>query len=229
MGTKERKERERTERRETIIDAAEEVINEKGFDAATVDEIAERAELGKGTLYLYFKSKASIYLAISERGSKILNSEMAKILTLDLTGLEMLRKLGEKYLKFIQTNPIYFNAFAFYENMMDQEKLAESEIAQNCEKHAREAMTYIVRSLQIGMQDGSVDSSYDPKELGVIIWGASKGIVQMAFLKNKGHYYKMLDEVDFSLESLIVSFIELIGSGISAKNMTAGQNIETIR
>ncbi len=229
MGTKERKERERTERRETIIDAAEEVINEKGFDAATVDEIAERAELGKGTLYLYFKSKASIYLAISERGSKILNSEMAKILTLDLTGLEMLRKLGEKYLKFIQTNPIYFNAFAFYENMMDQEKLAESEIAQNCEKHAREAMTYIVRSLQIGMQDGSVDSSYDPKELGVIIWGASKGIVQMAFLKNKGHYYKMLDEVDFSLESLIVSFIELIGSGISSKNMTAGQNIETIR
>jgi len=229
MGTKERKERERTERRETIIDAAEEVINDKGFDAATVDEIAERAELGKGTLYLYVKSKASIYLAISERGSKILNSEMAKIITLDLTGLEMLRKLGEKYLKFIQANPIYFNAFAFYENMMDQEKLAESEIAQNCEKHAREAMTYIVRSLQIGMQDGSVDSSYDPKELGVIIWGASKGIVQMAFLKNKGHYYKMLDEVDFSLESLIVSFIELIGSGISAKNMTAGQNIETIR
>jgi len=229
MGTKERKERERTERRETIIDAAEEVINDKGFDAATVDEIAERAELGKGTLYLYFKSKTSIYLAISERGSKILNSEMAKIITLDLTGLEMLRKLGEKYLKFIQANPIYFNAFAFYENMMDQERLAESEIAQNCEKHAREAMTYIVRSLQIGMQDGSVDSSYDPKELGVIIWGASKGIVQMAFLKNKGHYYKMLDEVDFSLESLIVSFIELIGSGISAKNMTAGQNIETIR
>lgn len=229
MGTKERKERERSERRETIIDAAEAVINEKGFDAATVDEIAERAELGKGTLYLYFKSKASIYLAISERGSKILNSEMAKILTLDLTGLEMLRKLGEEYLKFIQTNPIYFNAFAFYENMMDQQKLAESEIAQNCEKHAQDAMTYIVRALQIGMQDGSIDSSYDPKELGVIIWGASKGIVQMAFLKNKGHYYKMLDEIDFSLESLIVSFIELIGSGISAKNMTAGQNIETIR
>jgi TetR/AcrR family transcriptional regulator len=229
MGTKERKERERIERRETIIDAAEEVINEKGFDAATVDEIAERAELGKGTLYLYFKSKASIYLAISERGSKILNSEMAKILTLDLTGLEMLRKLGEEYLKFIQANPIYFNAFAFYENMMDQEKLAESEIAQNCEKHAQDAMTYIVRALQIGMQDGSIDNSYDPKELGVIIWGASKGIVQMAFLKNKGHYYKMLDEIDFSLESLIVSFIELIGTGISANNMTAGQNSETFQ
>jgi len=217
MGIKQRKEREKEIRKESIIDAAEQVIHDRGFDNATMDEIAEKAELGKGTLYLYFKNKSSIYLAVCNRGSKILNGRMAKVLTLDLPGLNLIRKLGETYLEFIRENPIYFNAFSYYESLLDQGLLEESPIAEKCEEHAKEAMAYIVRSLQIGMQDGSIDHSYDPKELGIIIWGASKGVVHMVHVKNKGQQYKMLEDVEFSLESLIGNFIELIGSGIASK------------
>lgn len=49
-----RRERERQARRHTMLDAARVVIAEKGFKAATLDEIAQRAEFGKGTLYNYF-------------------------------------------------------------------------------------------------------------------------------------------------------------------------------
>ena len=227
MGIKQRKEREKEIRKESIIDAAEQVIQRRGFDSATMDEIAENAELGKGTLYLYFKNKSSIYLAVCNKGSKILNGRMAKVLTSDLPGLTLIRKLGETYLEFIRENPIYFNAFTYYESLLDQGLLEESPIAEECEEHTKEAMAYIVRSLQIGMQDGSIDNSYNPKELGVIIWGASKGLVHMAHIKNKGRQYKMLEDVEFSLESLIGNFIELIGSGIASKKMTDSQNIET--
>ena len=50
-----RRERERQMRRRAMLDAARTVFAEKGYADATLDEIAERAEFGKGTLYNYFE------------------------------------------------------------------------------------------------------------------------------------------------------------------------------
>lgn len=213
-----RKEKERLRRRNLILDAAEEVISKYGFESAKMDQIAEKAEVGKGTLYLYFKSKTAIYIAICERGSRILNEQMAHVLTQDIPGLAMLEKLGKTYLNFIRNNPQYFHAFSYYESVITDEEILSLDLARQCEQNAKDAMTYIVRSLQIGMQDGSIDNSYDPKQLGVMIWGASKGIVNMAFLKQKGSRHKILEDVDVSLDSLIKHFIQMIGRGISKKN-----------
>jgi TetR/AcrR family transcriptional regulator len=55
MGIVERKEREKEHRKEEILDAAQKVFFERGLVTATMDEIAETAELSKGTLYLYYK------------------------------------------------------------------------------------------------------------------------------------------------------------------------------
>lgn len=53
-GSLSRRERERMVRRDEILAAARSVFAEKGFARATLDEIAARAEFGKGTLYNYF-------------------------------------------------------------------------------------------------------------------------------------------------------------------------------
>lgn len=55
------------ERKNQIINAAEGVFTEKGFDAARMDDIAEETGLSKGTLYLYFKSKDHLIIAILDR------------------------------------------------------------------------------------------------------------------------------------------------------------------
>lgn len=209
-----RKERERHARKELIIDVTEKIIREQGFENITMDEIAERAEMGKGSLYLHFKNKTSIFLAICDRGSRMLNQTFGQVLTEDLTGLEMVGKLGETYFQFIINNPLYFNAFNYYEGLKNREGLAENPMAAKCEENARQAMTYIVRSLQIGMQDGTIDSTYDPKQLGLIIWGASKGIVHMAYMKKKETHLALFDEIDFNLESLIANFMQLVGQGM---------------
>lgn len=73
MGIHERKEREKEQRKEEILDAAQRIFFEKGLLAATMDEIAEAAELSKGTLYLYYSSKEDIYLAVMMRGMKTLH------------------------------------------------------------------------------------------------------------------------------------------------------------
>jgi AcrR family transcriptional regulator len=62
-----RRERERLARRRAILDAALAVFGDKGFDGTTVDEVAERAEFGKGTLYNYFPGgKEELYLTLFE-------------------------------------------------------------------------------------------------------------------------------------------------------------------
>ena len=63
-----RKERERLLRREEILDAAKAVFAERGYSKATIEEIAHRAEFGKGTLYNYFPDgKEQILLAIFDQ------------------------------------------------------------------------------------------------------------------------------------------------------------------
>jgi AcrR family transcriptional regulator len=215
LGTAERKQREKLRRQEAIIDAAEQVILERGFEAATMDEIAEKAELSKGTLYLYFKNKTALYLAICLKGSQKLNSRFVKVLSLDKTGIELIRILGETYLEFVRENPIYFHAFSYYESIQDQNFLNKNKMAQLCEENSREAMAYITRTLQIGMQDGTIDDTYDPKELAVMIWASSRGIVQVAYLKSMGHHFKVIDDIELDVESMFESFIQLLQKGMS--------------
>ena len=55
------------ERKDQIMNAAEEVFSQKGFNDARMDDIAEETGLSKGTLYLYYKSKDDLIIAILER------------------------------------------------------------------------------------------------------------------------------------------------------------------
>ncbi len=55
------------ERKNQIINAAEDVFTQKGFDEARMDDIATETGLSKGTLYLYFKSKDDLIIAILDR------------------------------------------------------------------------------------------------------------------------------------------------------------------
>jgi AcrR family transcriptional regulator len=55
------------ERKFQILNAAEQVFTKKGLDLARMDDIAEETGLSKGTLYLYFKSKEELIIAILDR------------------------------------------------------------------------------------------------------------------------------------------------------------------
>ena len=76
MTTKARREREKEERRQSILRAAREVFFENGFHQATVEAVAERAEVSKGTVYLYFESKETILAHLLLEGLRELVDEL---------------------------------------------------------------------------------------------------------------------------------------------------------
>lgn len=216
MNTENRKQQKKEERRAVIIDAAETVIFSKGLENATMTEIAEEAELSKGTLYLYFKDKRELYLAIAERGSEKMNDTFAAVFTEHEQGIGIIRMMGEAYLGFVEENPGYYDSFMYYESLNYDDDIKESEYAQTCEQNTRKAINMIVKALKIGMQDGTIESSYDPGELAGIIWASTRGIIMVNHLKGVGNHFGILDELSINNESMIENFIKLIGNGISA-------------
>ncbi|MGP9723197.1 TetR family transcriptional regulator [Corynebacterium sp. AOP40-9SA-29] len=56
--------------RREILDAAADVFESKGFDRATIDDIADEIGATKGRVYYYFRSKFDIYLAVYENGMR---------------------------------------------------------------------------------------------------------------------------------------------------------------
>jgi TetR/AcrR family transcriptional regulator, fatty acid metabolism regulator protein len=74
IGRRSLRERQRQEREELILRAAEEVVLEKGYREMSMDEIAARVGIAKGTVYLHFASKEELVFALFER-------DMRKFLT----------------------------------------------------------------------------------------------------------------------------------------------------
>jgi TetR/AcrR family transcriptional regulator, fatty acid metabolism regulator protein len=64
------KEKQRQEREELILQAAEEVLMEKGYYETSIDEIAARVGIAKGTVYLHFPGKEDLVVAILQRNAR---------------------------------------------------------------------------------------------------------------------------------------------------------------
>jgi len=111
MGVKERRKREEKARLATIIVAAENIFSEHGYYQARMDDIAEAAELAKGTLYYYFKSKDEIFLHLLERESKRVHEEIQKRISEESSFLEALEEAMEFYLEYFEENHGFMKMF----------------------------------------------------------------------------------------------------------------------
>jgi AcrR family transcriptional regulator len=60
-------ERRREHTRTVLLDAAQEVFAARGFDGASLDDIAETAGYTRGAIYKHFADKAELFLAVNER------------------------------------------------------------------------------------------------------------------------------------------------------------------
>jgi AcrR family transcriptional regulator len=83
------------ERKNQILTAAEEVFTEKGFDQARMGDIAEQTGLSKGTLYLYFKSKDDLIIAILDRLFQLEFRQMEKLIVADKSARQCVEEFAD--------------------------------------------------------------------------------------------------------------------------------------
>ena len=90
--------------REKILDAALKVFSSRGYHDATVEEIAREAEVGKGTVYRYFRSKESLYRQMIDAKLEDLNSQIQNIITTEEDVLEIIWQCVTVYMQFFEEN-----------------------------------------------------------------------------------------------------------------------------
>jgi AcrR family transcriptional regulator len=178
MGIEERKEREKQARREAIMGSARELFFAKGFNATTMDEIAQKAELSKGALYLYFASKEELYVNVMSEGLSILFERTEEALLLDLPPDQMLRKLGEVHYRYYLDYPEYSRIFFFLEHRNVAQQLPRELIQESMDKGKR-FFQLIVGIIQQGIEQGIFAPETDTRKAAVAFWGATSGVLHL--------------------------------------------------
>jgi len=93
----------KTEVKERIIQSAVECFSKYGLDRTRMDDVAQKADLSKGTLYLYFKSKEDLFYVICENNLRVLKEQLSHIFA-------------------TTKEDLVSNAEQFYENFHKEEK-----------------------------------------------------------------------------------------------------------
>ncbi|MDH5673289.1 MAG: TetR/AcrR family transcriptional regulator [Myxococcales bacterium] len=205
MGVAERREREREQRRARIIDAAERVFFRLGPLASTMDDVAVEAELSKGTLYLYFKNKDDLYLAIACRGlSRFV--ERAKAVGDTDSGYEQLRRVLEAQHRSALAHPEHLKTMLAWM----ASGFTASPDAPGYDEYLALVTTLMGRLVAIverGTRDGSMRADLDPVQVVMHCWGGSMGL-WMLVLNRDAIAARMPVPCDF--DALVPSYAEMI-------------------
>ncbi len=170
-----RRTREKTARRNAILKAAKETFFERGFIEATVDNIAERCGLAKGTIYLYFKSKEEIYVSLMTKGLQLLKGDMGKAVSPDLSTVEALERLLDVYYSFYCKNKKYFRII-FLSSHPDVRSRASDELLKASIDTANDCLKILSNVINTGIEN-KIFRIINAWTAANILWATVNGII----------------------------------------------------
>lgn len=98
MSIKERKEREREERRELVLNVANEIIKEEGIDNLSIRKIANRIEYSPAIIYHYFRDKDEIINHLMRKGYQKIISVLSSVQASENEPEQRLKEVARKYI-----------------------------------------------------------------------------------------------------------------------------------
>jgi TetR/AcrR family fatty acid metabolism transcriptional regulator len=160
------------ERKHQILDAAEEIFTQKGFDEARMDDIADETGLSKGTLYLYFNSKNDLIIAILDRIFQREFRQMEKIDLTQMTAMQCIWKftdLATQDIKMmLRLMPIAYEFLALaFRNKYVQHAL---------KSYLNRYIDILIPIIQRGIDSGEF-RQVDPQEVVIAIGAIMEGTV----------------------------------------------------
>jgi AcrR family transcriptional regulator len=178
-----RRQEEKDRRRSEIVDAAETLYRELGWDAVTMDSVAKKARLSRALVYVYFKDKSELLLAITERSMQVLRTRFEEASSRARMGLDQIEAIGRAYMAFGLEFPHYFDACARLEQRAT-EAAEHGSIEAAVHEMGRRVHEVVVASLTTGQQDGSIRGDIGDLEVtSRVLWGFTHGLTQIAITK----------------------------------------------
>ena len=178
MGLEERRKRERENRKAVILKAARKLFFEKGFKAVTVESIARKAELSKGSIYLYFNSKEEIYAHILLSDIDKFHDRFSDLIQNPSSASEMLIRLANIYIDYFLNDREMFRilmTFMLHTSDMNLPEDLNSYII----KATNQTINIIEYILKYGIERGEFPATLNLRQSRNAIWGMLNGIISL--------------------------------------------------
>jgi TetR/AcrR family transcriptional regulator len=178
MGIKERRAREKTQRRESILEAAIAVFGQEGYHAITMEKIAEAAELSRATLYLHFKTKDEIFVHAIVSYSDFFRGQLENLYARRVKIKDdLLGALWSTFIAFYDKDRTSFNATLYFHQSEMIRNLPE-ELRILLDRSGSHIYAGLSKIMAYGIEQG-VFRDVSAKTLAEVVWTSFLGIIHL--------------------------------------------------
>ena len=144
--------------------------------------VADAARLSRGLLYVYFKDKQDLYMAIAARAMATLRADFEKAIQAKANGFEKMRAIGDAYIRFAHEKPQYFETMGEYVGNSG----IEGNSMEACHQEGECILQLMSAVIHEGVQDESIRKDIgDPLLTAVSLWGLTHGLLVLGMSKGE--------------------------------------------
>jgi len=179
MGVKERREREKSETRDKILDAARELFLSEGYDGVSMRKVAEKIEYSPTAIYLHFTDKEELF-------HELVHEDFARLATvfqsaaMPANPVERIREIGRTYVEFGTHYPNHYKLMF----MTPHPHHTEEEMAIQKGNPEEDAYAFLKATVMEAIAGGRFRPELDDAEmLTQTMWAGMHGVVSLEIAK----------------------------------------------
>jgi AcrR family transcriptional regulator len=203
-GSPSKRDLQKEERRQQILEAALAVFAQKGFNAANVSDVAAQAGVSQGTIYWYFESKDELLMAALTSVIEAISISMLEGLAADATAADKLRMLGASVEQFGELDTRLFPMFLeFWSSSLHREEAAQ--VWLDLLKRYKEMLVGVI-------EEGIANGEFRDVDAEGLVWAV------MAALDGLAAYAMLMPDLDMASISRV--FVEALLTGLETDTAT---------
>jgi len=201
----EKRKKEKENRKNTILRAARRLFFDRGFKSVTVDNIAAKSEVSKGSIYLCFESKEEIYAQILISDNIALYERINNFSATEASASQLLLEFARIYVDYFLNDNELFRILMTFMLQTGQMNLTEK---QNTEliRSTNENIKIISEIIQKGIDSGEFSPIGNIRQMQNAIWGMLNGVISLYVFT--GNPAKRTERIHSTIRDSLNVFIE---------------------
>jgi AcrR family transcriptional regulator len=180
MGTIERRERERTETRDKILDAARELFVTEGYDGVSMRKVAQKIEYSPTAIYVHFQDKEQLFLELCHSDFRRLAESFGQLGQI-ADPVERLRRIGFAYMQFGLENPNHYRMM-FMTSHPEIPDEVEKEMGKG--NPEEDAYAFLQQTVREALEAGAFRPDLKDADLiAQTLWAGVHGVVSLQIAK----------------------------------------------
>ena len=200
-----KKEKEKENRRNTILKAARRLFFDRGFKAVTVDSIAAKAEVSKGSIYLCFESKEEIYTQILIADNIALHERVRNFTSIKASATQLLQEFARIYVDYFCSDKELFRILMTFMMQTGQMHLTDKQSVELI-RSTNENIKVISEIIQKGIASGEFHQVDDVHRMQNAIWGMLNGIISLFLFT--GNPIKRMERIHSTVQDSLNVFLK---------------------